>query len=309
MIAEHVTRSTCAYCGVGCQVNLHVNAAQQIFRVSAPQDAAPNYGRLCVKGRFGMDFVYHPSRLTTPLIRHDYADIQAGRARRGPLELAGFCPLSWDAALDLVAQRLAAIKAQHGGDAIAALCSAKATNEDNYVFQKFMRQVLGTNNVDHCARLCHAGSVTGLQMAIGSSAMSNAIAEMPTLECFIVTGSNTTETHPVIATFLKQAVRKHGAHLIVADPRHIELADFAEVWLRQKPGTDVILWQALAHVIVREAWYDSEFIRTRTEGFADYIESLERWTPAYAEEMTGVPAADIVKAARLYATARRAAIY
>jgi predicted molibdopterin-dependent oxidoreductase YjgC len=309
MIAEHVTRSTCAYCGVGCQVNLHVNAAQQIFRVSAPQDAAPNYGRLCVKGRFGMDFVYHPSRLTTPLIRHDYADIQAGRARRGPLDLDGFRPLSWDAALDLVAQRLAAIKAQHGGDAIAALCSAKATNEDNYVFQKFMRQVLGTNNVDHCARLCHAGSVTGLQMAIGSSAMSNAIAEMPTLECFIVTGSNTTETHPVIATFLKQAVRKHGAHLIVADPRHIELADFAEVWLRQKPGTDVILWQALAHVIVREAWYDADFIRTRTEGFADYIESLERWTPAYAEEMTGVPAADIVKAARLYATANRAAIY
>lgn len=309
MIADHVTRSTCAYCGVGCQVDLHVNAEQQIFRVSAPPAAAPNYGRLCVKGRFGLDFVYHPSRLTTPLIRHDYAEIQAGRVRRQPLDLDGFRPLSWDAALDLIAQRLAAIKVQHGGDAIAALCSAKATNEDNYVFQKLMRQLLGTNNVDHCARLCHAGSVTGLQMAIGSSAMSNAIAEMPDLECFIVTGSNTTETHPVIATFLKQAVRRHGAHLIVADPRHIELADFAEVWLRQKPGTDVILWQALAHVIVREGWVDWEFIHARTEGFADYIESLQRWTPAYAEELTGVPAADIVKAARLYATAGRAAIY
>ena len=309
MIADHVTRSTCAYCGVGCQVNLHVNAEQVIFRVNAPHDTAPNYGRLCVKGRFGMDFVYHPSRLTTPLIRHDYADIQAGRVRRGPLDLDGFRPLTWDAALDLVAQRLIAIKLQHGGDAIAGLCSAKATNEDNYVFQKLMRQLLGTNNVDHCARLCHAGSVTGLQMALGSSAMSNSIAEMPTLECFIVTGSNTTETHPVIATFLKQAVRKNGAHLIVADPRHIEMADFAEVWLRQKPGTDVILWQALAHVIVREAWYDADFIRTRTEGFADYIESLERWTPAYAQEMTGVPAADIIKAARLYAQAERAAIY
>ncbi len=309
MIAEHVTRTTCAYCGVGCQVNLHVAADQVIFRVNAPQDTAPNYGRLCVKGRFGLDFVYHPSRLTTPLIRHDYADIQAGRARRKPLGLDGFRPLTWDAALDLTAQRLAAIKVQHGGDAIAGLCSAKATNEDNYLFQKFMRHLLGANNVDHCARLCHAGSVTGLQMALGSSAMSNAIAEMPDLECFIVTGSNTTETHPVIATFLKQAVRRNGARLIVADPRHIELADFADVWLRQKPGADVILWQALAHVIVTEGWTDEEFIRTRTEGFAEYAKSLARWTPAYAEAMTGVPAADIVRAARLYAQAKRAAIY
>ncbi len=309
MRAEQVVRSTCGYCGVGCQVDLHVDGQERIFRVSAPFDAAPNYGRLCVKGRFGIDFIYHPSRLTTPLIRKDYAALQAGQVRRQPVDLDAFRPASWDEALDLVATRLAEIKVQHGGDAIAALCSAKATNEDNYVFQKLMRQLLGTNNVDHCARLCHAGSVTGLQMAIGSSAMSNAIAEMAGLECFVVTGSNTTETHPVIATFLKQAVRKNGAQLIVADPRHIELADFATVWLRQRPGTDVVLFQAMAHVIVEEERYNADFIQARTEGFADYVESLERWTPEYAADVTGVPADDIRRAARLYANASRAAIY
>ncbi len=312
MIAHHKTRSTCAYCGVGCQVELHTDANGVIYRVSAPADVAPNYGRLCVKGRFGLDFVYHPSRLTTPLIRRDDAEStggRAGRARRRPLDMADFRPLSWDEALDLVAQRLVGVKARHGGDAIAALCSAKATNEDNYVFQKLVRHLLGANNVDHCARLCHAGSVTGLQMAIGSSAMSNAIAEMPNLECFIVTGSNTTETHPVIATFLKQAVRRNGARLIVADPRHIELVDFAEVWLRQKPGTDVILWQALAHVIVQEGLCNAAFIASRTEGFDAYAQSLARWTPTHAEALTGVPAQDIVRAARLYAQAGRAAIY
>lgn len=309
MQAQQVVRTTCPYCGVGCQVDLHIDAQQHIFRVSAPYDVAPNYGRLCVKGRFGTDFVYHPSRLTTPLIRKDDAAVQAGQARRRPIGLDGFRPASWDEALDVVATRLAKIKVQHGGDAIAALCSAKATNEDNYVFQKLIRHLLGTNNVDHCARLCHAGSVTGLQMAIGSSAMSNAIAEMPDLECFMITGSNTSETHPVIATFLKQAVRRHGAQLIVADPRHIELADFAAVWLRQRPGTDVVLFQAMAHVIVQEGLYDLEFIQARTEGFTDYIASLDRWTPEHAADITGVPAEEIRRAARLYANASRAAIY
>jgi predicted molibdopterin-dependent oxidoreductase YjgC len=212
-------------------------------------------------------------------------------------------------ALDVAAKGLARIRQKYGADAITANACAKATNEDNYLHQKLMRGVLGTNNVDHCARLCHAGSVTGLQLAIGSSAMSNSIAEMANLECFIVTGSNTTETHPVISTFLKDAVSKNGATLIVIDPRQTEMTHFATLWLRQKPGTDVAVFNAMAHVIVKEGLMNEDFIGERTEGFSDYIESLESKTPEWAEEVSGVPADDIRRAARLYATANAAAFY
>lgn len=192
---------------------------------------------------------------------------------------------------------------ESGGDSFATYACAKATNEDNYVFQKRARAVLKTNNVDHCARLCHAGSVTGLQLAIGSSAMSNSIAEMEHLDTFIVTGSNTTETHPVISLFLKRAVRQNGAKLIVIDPRQIELTDFATLWLRQKPGTDVAVYQAIAHVIVAEKLYNEDFISRRTEDFNDYIESVEKFTPEWAEAISGVPAEQIREAARMYAQA------
>jgi formate dehydrogenase alpha subunit len=217
--------------------------------------------------------------------------------------------VSRNKALDCVVDEMVRIVRQHGGDAITSYASAKATNEDNYLFQKLMRALIGTNNVDHCARLCHAGSVTGLQLSIGSSAMSNSIAEMEDLEAFIVTGSNTTETHPVISNFLKRAVRQNGAKLIVADPRRIGMTDFATLWLRQNPGTDVALFQAMAHVIVKEKLYDEEFIAQRTEGFQEYLESLEEYTPEWAEKVSGVPADSIREAARIYANANRAAIY
>ena len=291
---DRVVRTTCPYCGVGCQMKLHIKD-DTIYRVEAPFDAAPNYGNLCVKGRFGMDFATHPRRLKKPLIR----DGAYGEFREA----------SWDESLNLVAEKLSQIVRESGGDSIATYACAKATNEDNYVFQKWVRAVMKTNNVDHCARLCHAGSVTGLQLAIGSSAMSNSIAEMENLDTFIVTGSNTTETHPVISLFLKKAVRQNGAKLIVIDPRQIELTDFAELWLRQKPGTDVVVFQAMAHVIVTEKLYNRNFIRERTEDFEDYIESLEACTPEWAEEISGVPANDIREAARMYAKAERAAFY
>jgi formate dehydrogenase alpha subunit len=298
--AEREIRSTCPYCGVGCQINLHVRD-EHIFRVSAPFDAAPNYGMLCVKGRFGTDYTTHPRRVKTPLIRTN-SDLPRSAE---PV----WREVSWEEALEYVAQRLSEIVVEHGGDSIASFACAKATNEENYLLQKMVRAVLGTNNVDHCARLCHAGSVTGLQLAIGSSAMSNSIAEMENLETFIVTGSNTTETHPVISNFLKRAVRKNGAQLIVIDPRQIEMTEFATVWLRQRPGTDVALWQAMAYVVVDEKLYDESFIKNRTEGFSEYVESLDSYTPEWAETITGVPASDIRKAARLYASAKSAAVY
>lgn len=291
---DRVVRTTCPYCGVGCQMDLHIKD-DLVFRVAAPFDAAPNYGNLCVKGRFGTDYTSHPDRLRTPLIRD---------GARGH-----FRPASWDEALTLVAERLSALVREHGGDSIATFASAKATNEDNYVFQKWVRAVMHTNNIDHCARLCHAASVTALQMAIGSSAMSNSIAEMEHLDTFVVTGSNTTETHPVISLSMKKAVRQGGARLIVIDPRQIELTDFATLWLRQKPGTDVAVFQAMAHVLVTEGLINRDFIDARTEGFDEYVESLEGCTPEWAEAISGVPADDIRSAARMIGTAERAAFY
>ena len=301
--AERIVRTTCPYCGVGCQIDLHIRD-NRIFRVTAPFDVAPNYGRLCVKGRFGLDFVHHPSRLRVPLIRKDF-----GKRPRKPVGLDGFREATWDEALDLAAEKLAEIVRAHGGDAIGTFCSAKATNEDNYIFQKFVRAVLGTNNVDHCARLCHASSVAGLSYTIGSAAMSNSVEEMRDLDVFIVTGSNTTETHPVISTFLREAVVKNGARLIVVDPRGTEMTRFATLWLRQKPGTDVAVFTAMAHVIVQEGLYNTAFIEARTEGFVEFAQSLKPFTPEWAEEISGVPAQQIREAARMYATAKTAAIY
>jgi len=296
-------RSTCPYCGVGCQVNLQV-VNNRIIRVEAPFEVAPNYGRLCTKGRFGVDFVHHPSRLTHPLIRKDI-----GVNPRQPTGLDGFREASWDEALNLAADKLSEIVKVGGGDAVGTFCSAKASNEDNYVFQKFVRGVLGTNNIDHCARLCHAASVAGLQIALGSSAMSNSIAEMKDLDVFIVTGSNTSETHPVISTFLREAVVKNGAKLIVVDPRQIEMTQFATHWLRHKPGTDVAVFQAMAQVILVENLYNTNFIEARVEGFDTYAESIQDCTPEWAEEISGVPAELIRAAAHLYARAGSAAIY
>lgn len=297
---DRTVRTTCPYCGVGCQLNLQIKD-EYIYAVEAPFDAAPNYGMLCVKGRFGTDFVKHPGRVKTPLIRTNRHE---GRSAQPVWREA-----TWKEALDFVADELSRIVKAHGGDAIGSYASAKATNEDTYIFQKFIRAVLGTNNIDHCARLCHAGSVTGLQLSLGTSAMSNSIAEMENLEAFIVTGSNTTETHPVISNYLKRAVRKNGAKLIVIDPRRIEMTDFATVWLQQQPGTDVAVFQAMAHVIVQEKRYDESFIAQRTEGFNDYLESLEPFTPEWAESVSGVPAEKIREAARIYAQAKRASIY
>ena len=291
---DRVVRTTCPYCGVGCQLDLYVKD-DLIYRVEAPFGVAPNYGRLCVKGRFGLDFTTHPRRLRTPLIRD---------RKGGPLREA-----SWDEALSLVAERLSAIVREHGGDSVGAFASAKATNEDNYVFQKWIRAVIKTNNVDHCARLCHAGSVAGLQLSIGSSAMSNSIAEMEHLDTFIITGSNTAETHPVISLFMKKAVRQHGAKLIVVDPRQVEMTQFATLWLQQKPGTDVAVFQAMANVIIAEKLYDADFIAERTEGFEEYARAIADSTPEWAEQVSGVPAEKIRQAARMYAGAPSAAIY
>jgi formate dehydrogenase alpha subunit len=300
---DRKVKTTCPYCGVGCQIELNIKD-NKIISTGAPENTAPNFGRLCAKGRYGTDFTHHSSRLKKPLIRKNL-----NSAVREPVALDGFREASWEEALDLAALRLSDTYKKSGGDAFGTFCCAKASNEDNYIFQKFVRATLKTNNIDHCARLCHAASVAGLQKAIGSSAMSNSIAEMKDLEVFIVTGSNTTETHPVISTFLREAVVKGGAKLIVIDPRKIEMTNFAVLHLQHKPGTDVAVYQAMANTIVKEKLYNKKFINSRTEGFDEYSESLDKFTPEWAEIITGVPAENIKQAARLYANAGAAAVY
>jgi formate dehydrogenase alpha subunit len=302
---DRIVTSTCPYCGVGCTLQLHVKD-DYIFKVTSPFDSPVNHGNLCVKGRFGYDYVYHPKRVTTPLIRKTP---QKAGARAQAFDLSEWRKVTWEEALDYVADRLVEIYQRDGSDALAVYCCAKATNEDNYLLQKMYRALFRTNNVDHCTRLCHAGSVVALQQAIGSSAMSNTAAQVMLNDVFIVTGSNTTENHPIIALQMKEAVRQNGAKMIVVDPRRIELVDFAELWLPLKPGTNVPVFSALAHVIVKENLINHEFIANRTEGFTDFIESLEKFTPEYAEEVSGVPAEDIRRAARLYANAKNGAIY
>lgn len=303
--SDRVTSTTCPYCGVGCNLQLHSKEGF-IYRITSPHDAVVNQGNLCVKGRFGYDFMYHPDRVTSPLIRRQPQ--QAGQ-RTQAFDRSEWREVSWDEALDFVADRLVALYRRDGSQAMAVYCCAKATNEENYLLQKLFRALFRTNNVDHCTRLCHAGSVVALQMALGTSAMSNTAAEVIHSDCFIVTGSNTTENHPIIALQMKEAVRKHGANLIVVDPRRLELCNFATLWLPLKPGTNVPLFSAMAHVIVAEGLVNQPFLDARTSGYAEFARSLEPFTPAYAEQITGVDRSLIVEAARLYASARNGAIY
>ena len=284
-------RTTCPYCGCGCGLVLGIRGGR-IVRIRGEVEHPVNRGSLCVKGRFGLDFVNAEDRLTTPLIR-----------RNGRLEPAG-----WDEALEFAAAKLMEIKAAHGPDALAGLSSAKCTNEENYLFQKFMRAAVGTNNVDHCARLCHASTVAGLARAFGSGAMTNSIDEIEYADCILVTGSNTTEAHPIIALRIEAAVRRHGARLIVADPRRIDLTRFAELHLRQRSGTDVALFNAMMRVIIEEDLCDRDFIETRCENFDEFRQAAMALSLEEAAVITGVPANLIRDAARTYAAADSASI-
>ena len=281
----------CPYCGCGCTLVLNIRG-NQIIQVTGEPGLGVSGGSLCVKGRFGFDFLGHPDRLTDPLIRRD-----------GKLE-----PASWDEALDLVADRLDGIKEQFGPGALAGLASAKCTNEENYIMQKFMRAVIGTNNVDHCARLCHASTVAGLARAFGSGAMTNSIRDFDVSDCIFVIGSNTTECHPIIGSAIKRAALQRGAKLIVADPRSIELTEFADLHMQQRNGTDVALINAMMHVIISEGLHDEGFIDERTEDFELLAKAVEPYSPELGEKITGVPADCIREAARIYANAEAASI-
>ncbi|MCC4854521.1 formate dehydrogenase subunit alpha [Vibrio splendidus] len=285
----------CTYCGVGCKLTMHVDEKKNKIRYIEGGDSPVNEGMLCVKGRFGFDFVGSDARLTTPLIRKD-----------GWLQ-----PASWDEAIKLIANKFTAIKQGFGSNALAGFSSAKTTNEDNYAFQKFIRRELGTNNVDHCARLCHASTVTGLEASLGSGAMTNDIPSIKHSDVIFIIGSDTTSAHPIIGSHIKQAVRHGGARLIVADPKRIDIADHAELYLAHRPGTDVMLINGVMQQIIKHGWYDQEYIEDRVDGFDTLLQEV--MSPSYSldkvELVTGVKAEDIFAMARLIGTAERTAVY
>jgi len=284
------THTTCPYCGCGCTLVLHTRD-HRIVKVTGEPGLGISKGMLCVKGRFGFDFLAHAERLTEPLIR-----------RNGELT-----PASWDEALDYVARRLGEIKADAGADAIGVLSSAKCTNEENFLMMKLARAAIGTNNVDHCARLCHASTVAGLAAAFGSGAMTNSIPEVSEAECILITGSNTIEQHPLIGTRVLAAKEK-GATLIIVDPRETLLSDHADFFLRQRPGTDVAWLNGFMNVIVEEGLHDRDFIAERTDGFDELAQTVAGYTPEKVEAVTGIPADDLRQAARAYAKAGSASI-
>ncbi|MEK7239427.1 MAG: molybdopterin-dependent oxidoreductase [Gemmatimonadota bacterium] len=358
---ERVVRSVCPYCGVGCQVDLRVRG-NDVVRVTSPwiEEATPNEGSLCVKGRFGTDFVLHRDRLTTPLIRRGWRRDAAGtwtfdasrdgavaypnrggpwesirgegtsvkrRPRTNPLRkhhapenplgdprdrvatpaewYAPFREATWEEALELTAQQLARVRDAHGPDALATFSSAKCSNEENYVLQKLFRAGIGTNNIDHCTRLCHSSSVSAMQRALSTSAASGSMREVEhESDVIFVLGANTTESHPVFGAAIKRAARR-GSTLIVADPRRIELAARAHIHLQMVPGTDVTLLNAMLHHVLAQGLEDRAFIAARTHGFEQVRAAVAPYTPEAAEAICGVPAALIRRAAELYAKGPR----
>lgn len=291
----------CPYCGVGCSLDVNVRDGK-IVRASSNPLAPVNGIHLCVKGRYGHDFVHHDGRLRQPQVRRYLLD---GGTRAPDAPRGEWAAVDWDTALDIVARRFDSIGAQAGANASGILASAKCTNEENYLLQKFARQVLGTHNIDHCARLCHASTVAGLAMAYGSGAMSNTLKDVAEdAAAVFVIGANPTEQHPVFGTMLRQAVRRRGIPLVVADPRTIGLTEFAAMHLRHRPGTDVALLNGLMHVMLTEGWHDAAFIAQRTEGFESWRDSLAAYTPARASQITGVSEADLIRAASLLAHAK-----
>ena len=303
---ERDVASVCPYCGVGCQISYRVGN-NEILRVDGRPGPA-NRSRLCIKGRFGFDYAHHPDRLTVPLIRRE------GVAKGDPdgfdpaEPLSHFREASWEEALDAAASGLKKIRDEHGGQALAGFGSAKGTNEEAYLFQKLVRTGFGTNNVDHCTRLCHASSVAALMETIGSGAVTAPFTDAEKADVIIVTGANPTSNHPVAATYFKQAAMR-GAKLIVMDPRGLELAPHAFHMIRHRPGSDVALLNAIMHVIVSENLQDQAYIDRFTEGFEALRTHLADYPPEAMETLTGIDAATIRELARTIALADKVMIF
>ncbi len=288
LAADRSVRTVCTYCGVGCNLDVLLKKGE-ISAVTPAADAEVNSGHACVKGRYAFAYVNHPDRLKTPLLRKD----------------GNLTAVSWDEALDYTVKRLNSIKARCGADAIGGISSSRCTNEENYLMQKFMRAVMGSNNIDGCARVCHAPTALGMRRTYGTGAATNSINEMELADCLLVVGANVTEAHPVTGAKMRQLAMK-GTPLIVVDPRRIELARHAAVHLQLRPGSNVALLNMLAHYVIQEGLVDEAFVRERTEGFDEFRRSALSIDPGKLENITGVGREKVREAARIYGEAKNA---
>lgn len=288
ILATETTRTICTYCGVGC--NLEVSTSgNEILSIRAPYDAETNHGHTCLKGRYAFQFYNHPERLRSPLIK-----------RNGKFEEA-----TWDEAYDYIADKLTFYKNEFGSDYLAGISSSRCTNEENYLMQKFVRAVLGTNNIDGCARVCHSPTALGMQRTFGTGAATNSIKDIELTDCLMVIGANPTEAHPVTGAKLKQQAMK-GKTLIVIDPRRTELARYAHHHLQLRPGTNVAVLNMMMYFIVKEGLVDQAFIDNRTEGYEDFKQALLSLDIDKMEEVSGVPGGKVKAAAIAYASAKNA---
>jgi formate dehydrogenase major subunit len=328
--------SVCPYCGVGCAIRYHVDADANRVVFAEGRDNPGSRGRLCVKGRYGFDYAMHPQRLSVPLIRVDYpkgplsAEVRSSdrkrrrrgggdrkappgspgtRDRRGVVDysdvLPAFREASWDEALDLVARRLLEIRERDGGGALAGFGSAKCSNEEAYLFQKLVRAVFGTNNVDHCTRLCHASSVTALLQMIGSGAVTTTFGDIENSDFALLTGTNATSNHPVAATFFKDAAAR-GTKLLIVDPTRTPLVDHAWRFCQIRPGTDVAFYNAMMNVILEEGLLDREYVERFTTDIDVVKKTVQRYTPTVASGICGIPAETLREVAIAYGRARAA---
>ncbi|TMG83518.1 MAG: formate dehydrogenase subunit alpha [Betaproteobacteria bacterium] len=306
LIAEdRAVASVCPYCGVGCQLTYRVKD-NRIVRIDG-RDGVANHERLCVKGRFGFDYVSHPHRLKRPLIRKPGMPKTADFIVDPADPLSVFREASWEEALQLAGGTLKAIRDRHGPKALAGFGSAKGSNEEAYLFQKLVRTGFGSNNVDHCTRLCHASSVAALLEGIGSGAVSNPVMDVMQAEVVFLIGANPVVNHPVAATWMKNAV-KQGTKLILADPRRSELARHATHYLQFRADTDVALLNAMLHTIIEENLVAEDFVKDRTQGYDELKKNVEGFSPEAMAPLCGVSAQTIREIARLYATSRASMI-
>ncbi|MBX2826493.1 MAG: formate dehydrogenase subunit alpha [Gammaproteobacteria bacterium] len=303
---DEKVESVCPYCGVGCLLTYHVKD-NRIMYVEG-RDGPANKGRLCVKGRYGFDYLGHPERLTQPLIRKEGVPKGLNEFYDPADPSKMFREASWEEALDLAAGGLNDIKAAHGSSALAGFGSAKGSNEEAYLFQKLVRTGFGTNNVDHCTRLCHASSVAALLEGVGSGAVSNQVEDVAEAEVIVVIGANPTGNHPVAATFMKNAV-KDGKTLIVMDPRETDISRHADYMLKFKPDTDVAMLNAIMHAIVEENLVDEQFIQARTEDFEALKANLADYSPEKMEAVCGIPAATLREVGRVFARSSGSMIF
>jgi len=301
-VPDRSVPSVCPYCGVGCQLTYHVKD-DKILYVEG-RDGPANHGRLCVKGRYGFDYAHHPQRLTQPLIRRKDAPPKSGDFVMDPNRVMEvFREATWEEALDFAGGRLREIRDTHGRKALAGFGSAKGSNEEAYLFQKLVRTGFGSNNVDHCTRLCHASSVVALLEGIGSGAVSNPVMDVMQAEVVVVIGANPSVNHPVAASWIKNAA-KAGTKLIVMDPRRSDLSRVAHRFLQFKPDTDVAMLNALMHVIVTEGLVDEAFIAGRTIGYEELRRNVAGYSPEAMAPICGIDAETLRYVARLYATSK-----